>query len=231
MSEPNLGTDIKLLRIEKGIGSRELSRLVGKAETYISQLERGKIKNPEYDTLYNIFKQLGYQGDIEELLYRAYFIESPERMESDEVLRMQEGENQLNPAYQQLMFERDVERELEERKTFKRNHLSIEQLDLQIEWLAELEQKAKEKNEKVKKELSFFIDKKFDTFSHVIDNLHEMVMSMRKNKENYDFFTDLFKHDLTKFNEESKKRIIETIKEEYKKSHNYNGGWGDPPSF
>ena len=38
-----------------------------------------------------------------------------------------------------------------------------------------------------------------DVFEKVINNLHTIVMSMSKNKEDYDFFTMLFKRDLTKF--------------------------------
>jgi len=44
------GNYIRQLREECNIGSRELSKKINKAETYISQLERGLIKKPDYET-------------------------------------------------------------------------------------------------------------------------------------------------------------------------------------
>lgn len=227
MSEPNLAQDIKARRSQKGIGSRELSRLVGKAETYISQLERGLIKSPDYQTLFEIWKHLGYKEDkIEDMLYHDYYIMSPERIEADKAWTLRQIELEDDPEYQQQKLERDIERYEQEQQDY-----SEEQSDNGIDWLFEIEKELNKKANEIKDEFSLFIDKKLDVFEDVTKNFHSMVISMRKSKENYDFFTNLFKHDLTKLNEESKRRIIETVKEEYEKSHNYNGGWGKPPSF
>jgi transcriptional regulator with XRE-family HTH domain len=54
-----IGAKVKELRVSTGIGSRELSRAVGMAETYVSQLERGLIKNPDRNVCMNILNFLG----------------------------------------------------------------------------------------------------------------------------------------------------------------------------
>lgn len=224
MSEPNLGRDIKIKRTRKGLGSRELSRLVGKAETYISQLERGLIKNPDYSTLYEIYKHLD-QKDIEQFLYNVYNIESPEAEEA----RFRGAEEEADYANDHPDEYLQSQIEEYERQQLLDELNAIRQADLQLEWLENKEAELKTKNEKIKKELSFFIDKNLDTFTGVINNVYNIVMSMRKSKEDYDFFTNLFKHDISNFSEESKKRVIEAIKEEYKKSH--TGGFGEPPRW
>ncbi|MFB3167483.1 helix-turn-helix domain-containing protein [Neobacillus sp. 179-C4.2 HS] len=59
----SFGEAVKELRESSGIGSRELSRLVGMTETYISQVERGAIKKPDYFTALNILNKIS--NDVE----------------------------------------------------------------------------------------------------------------------------------------------------------------------
>jgi transcriptional regulator with XRE-family HTH domain len=219
MDDRNIGKDVKALRKKKGIGSRELSRLIGKAETYISQLERGLIKTPDYNTAFNIMKHLGIREDkIEDHLFIGYYIQSPSRIEAEEAWEKQQIENEQDPEYQKAKLERDIER----------YENDLEWQEREIEWLSSVEAELDKKNNEIKDELSFFIDKKLDKFLDVIRNLHTLVMSMSKNKEDYDLFTNLFKRDITQFSEEGKKRIIETIKGEFEKSA---VSWGEPPPF
>lgn len=44
------GKDLKELRLSKKYNSTKLSLEVGRAQTYVSQLERGLIKNPDLAT-------------------------------------------------------------------------------------------------------------------------------------------------------------------------------------
>jgi len=44
------GKDLKELRLQKGYGSVKLSKDIGKAVTYVSQMEKGKIKHPPVET-------------------------------------------------------------------------------------------------------------------------------------------------------------------------------------
>lgn len=61
-SGPELGQIIKNIRVQKGMSTRQLSRMIGSgiAETYISMLERGLLKkNINYDAVIKAFKILG----------------------------------------------------------------------------------------------------------------------------------------------------------------------------
>lgn len=67
--EISFSTELKKLRLAAGCATKELSKAVGKAETYISQIENGKIKKPNYNTFYLILKELGVkEGDIQDYL-------------------------------------------------------------------------------------------------------------------------------------------------------------------
>jgi len=60
------GEELKEIRAMKGIGSRKLSKLIGKTESYVSQIERGVIKKPSYYIAFNLFKQIDL--DVEEII-------------------------------------------------------------------------------------------------------------------------------------------------------------------
>jgi transcriptional regulator with XRE-family HTH domain len=64
--EKTFGEELKEYREEKGIGSRKLSKLIGKTESYVSQIERGVIKKPSYYIAFNLFKQMDL--DVEEII-------------------------------------------------------------------------------------------------------------------------------------------------------------------
>jgi len=69
------GQTIKHLRKKAKIASKNLSIQVGKATTYVSQLERGLIKNPDYNTCYKLLELVGVNPDcIEQMLINHGFI-------------------------------------------------------------------------------------------------------------------------------------------------------------
>lgn len=239
----SFGESVRKLRTNRKIGSRALSRLIGKAETYISQLERGQIKNPDFDAAYQIMKHLGQpEEDIERHLLTIYGIKSPEfiaawekkmleeanmQQEADEAhfKRMEELAN--NPDYQETLLQQELEA-YEQRMNSDPDEETFQDW---VDWVEALEKDLNLKIQNIQEKLTFFTDKNLDTFDNVIKNLHELINSMIKEKENYEFFTLLFKRDLTKLNKESKQNIINVVKQEFEKAHHYNGGWGEPPSF
>ena len=89
------GQTLKHLREKAKIASKNLSAQVGKATTYVSQLERGLIKNPDYDTCYKLLELVGVEPDsIEQVLINHGFInelnisiEDIEKMTRSEPLR------------------------------------------------------------------------------------------------------------------------------------------------
>lgn len=69
MSQPTFGDIIRIEREKSKMGSRALARKAGKAETYVSQLERNLITMPSYDTAYKLLKALGLdEGEIKAIL-------------------------------------------------------------------------------------------------------------------------------------------------------------------
>jgi transcriptional regulator with XRE-family HTH domain len=75
----DFGQELKRMRTTAGISSKVLSSKVGKAVTYVSQLENGKIKSPDYNTCHLLLKELGIdESKIEGILDFFGFI-SPER--------------------------------------------------------------------------------------------------------------------------------------------------------
>lgn len=218
MSINNFGRDIKALRTKRGIGSRELSRLIGKAETYISQLERGLIKKPDYNTSFSILKHLGFkESGIEDFLYDYHQIKSPERIES-EAEEVANWEEKRVAEIEAMIFQKqdtiDINQEYKE---------NIENNDLdwfESEWMKVLYQQLESKNEEIKRELSFNLEKNMKTFESVLENLHSLITSMRKDKGNFDFFVGLFEHDLSILDEESKGKILKVVKEEMDKHGN-----------
>ncbi|MBD8004559.1 helix-turn-helix domain-containing protein [Bacillus norwichensis] len=80
----NIGEYLHLLRRSKKINSTELSKAVGKSAAYISQIENGRNKNPDYKTMYEILKHLGIEENkIEDYLYH-FNIYSPDYLAWEE---------------------------------------------------------------------------------------------------------------------------------------------------
>ena len=218
--EGTLGEFIKGVRKARKINSVQLAKDVGKSGAYVSQIESGKNKNPDYRTLYEIFKKLGIDEiKIDDYLEHFGYI-SPERLEADDYYMEQMAERENDPEYQEHLNQMALERHLQEIE----QQNEIEPDDYSIDWLVDAEESTIDKMKEIKKELDFFIDKKLDVFENVVTNLHSLVMSMRKNEEDYILFTSLFKKDLTEFKKESKEKIIESIKEEHKQIN----AWGVP---
>lgn len=206
MSIKNIGRDIKALRTKRKIGSRELSRLIGKAETYISQLERGLIKKPDFDTAFAIMQNLGWdEENIEEFLSNFYQINSPERNSAEE---MQPNWYEERAAEIEEMWIKKND------QGFSANMFESDIKNFQSQWMLDLYERLESKNEEIQKELSFNIDKNAQTFETVINNLHSLLTSMRDDRGNFNFFVSLFEKDLTILNEESKNNILKTVRGE-----------------
>ncbi|WJE49882.1 helix-turn-helix transcriptional regulator [Peribacillus frigoritolerans] len=216
MSINNIGRDIKALRAKRGIGSRELSRLIGKAETYISQLERGLIKKLDYTTAYAIMKHLGFtESGIDEFLDSFYQIKSPAMIERE----TEQGANwdaaravKIEEMWIQRQEDNDSDRD------YQANNLENDMINLESQWMMNLYEKMEEINEEIKKELSFNINKNMQIFEPVINNLYSFLTSMREDRGNFEFFVGLFENDLSVLNDESKGEILRAVKEEMDKT-------------
>jgi transcriptional regulator with XRE-family HTH domain len=83
MSGITFGKELRILRNKVGISSKVLSKNVGKAVTYVSQLERGLIKNPDYEVCRKILAELGISDSEAEKMLDFYSIKSPEQEQAE----------------------------------------------------------------------------------------------------------------------------------------------------
>ncbi|MBY0210626.1 MULTISPECIES: helix-turn-helix domain-containing protein [Priestia] len=220
MSINNFGRDIKALRIKSKIGSRELSRLIGKAEIYIYQLERGLIKKPDYATAYNIMKHLGFtETTIENFLYNFHQIKSPERVKAEEEEVANWEEKRATEIEEILLKSQQKIGNNREHHGDSTNEANI----FESKWMIQLISELETKNEQIKKELSFNINKNAPTFEKVIYNFLSLLTSIRKDRSNFDFFVGLFENNLSIISKESKEKILNIVKEEIQdQTHNKN---------
>lgn len=191
--DEDFGKNLKAMRKIKGIGSRELSRMVGKAETYVSQIERGKIKYPDYQTAYKLMECVGYPGNIEDLLDIAFHIQDPAR----------------EKAYEEYMIERIEQEEkdnYEEYLEYKAQEAGMTVMD----WLDTKSDELKEKTKKLHELLDKFIDKDYSRAERFINNID----SLTKDKENFNFFINLLgRYDYSKTDSKYKNQLLRVLYE------------------
>jgi transcriptional regulator with XRE-family HTH domain len=93
------GEFIKTKRNEIGIGSRKLCRLVGVAETYISQLERGKIIKPEYKYAFSFCKHLNIDETEIHSILKEYKIFPPFGADNNSIEQVEHVESSNKILY------------------------------------------------------------------------------------------------------------------------------------
>lgn len=189
MSGITFGKDLKRMRKQVGISSKVLSQKVGKAVTYVSQLERGLIKNPDYNTCYNLLKELGIQeGKIEDILYNHYNIASTEREEA--ILEQQIKQFEHKCAEEEADPEEYAEKQL---------HF----------WLEETSFELRHSNDNLHHMFNVLIDKDITRAETVIKNIE----SLTKSKETFDFFCALFEHDYSAITNDKREHLLHVINE------------------
>ncbi|MGG0755770.1 helix-turn-helix domain-containing protein [Brevibacillus laterosporus] len=190
MNGIDFGSYLKSIRKTKKIPSKDLSVRVGKAVTYVSQLERGLIKKPDYETCFNLLKELNVkENEIEEIL-AFYNILSPDRIEADiemAVKRIEQQEKEIE-SDPEGYAERQLAEILEKRVTSKKNEL----VSL---------------NNQFHKMINLLIQK--DTFraERVLRNLGKLTSDV----EFFDFFCSLFDYNYTYLTNDERKEILKHI--------------------
>lgn len=132
MNKTSFGEELKNLRKRVGIPSKVLSQSVGKAVTYVSQLERDIIKNPSYTTCLQILMELGLIREDAEKMLHYYDIRSKEEKQADLELGVQLDEElslKINSSYYSKKFE-EVER---------KRHSFLQLADKQLEILGQFD--------------------------------------------------------------------------------------------
>ncbi|AZV41996.1 hypothetical protein BAOM_1386 [Peribacillus asahii] len=132
MKITSFGEELKSLRKHVGIPSKVLSQKVGKAVTYVSQLERNIIKNPSYSTCLQILMELGLTEEDAKKMLNYYDIRSKEEKQADLELGIQldkELSLKINSNYYSKKFE-EVER---------KKQLFLQLADKQLETLGQFD--------------------------------------------------------------------------------------------
>lgn len=93
----DFGQLVKHKRKAKGLSTRELSRQVGMSSAYISQLERGLVKRPDYDVAKRIADVLGIEESV--LDYFGFVPDEVERQMQIDIERKLEHRRELEAAY------------------------------------------------------------------------------------------------------------------------------------
>jgi transcriptional regulator with XRE-family HTH domain len=182
---------LRLIREKADMGSKELSRLIGKGDAYISQIENGRIKNVDYETAFQILKAVNFKEDQIEDTLDWYGIKSPERekAEVESELRWIEQQEALNndPGYQEHLV---------------------------MQWLDNLSNELKFKNDEIKFALEKLVDKDLSRAEKVVENIYHLLTS---NKEYFDFFCSLFANDFTQISTSEREQIVRYINEVFNK--------------
>ncbi|MGG3623841.1 helix-turn-helix transcriptional regulator [Bacillus gobiensis] len=105
----SIGEFIKLHRKARRINSIELSKSIGKSDAYISHIENGRNKKPDYATLFEIFKKIGIDEKKIEDYLEHFFIFSPEREAHD--MEMAIARASEPPTDEEIAFWEEQERQ------------------------------------------------------------------------------------------------------------------------
>ncbi|MGP7815527.1 helix-turn-helix domain-containing protein [Niallia sp. 01092] len=225
----SIGDFIRILRKSNKINSIELSKSIGKSESYISHLENGRYKNPDYEILYEIFKKLGVEEKkIEDYLYYFGFL-SPERIaweEEQAIAAMneptqedfEEWERQAE-YYENLEEEERLQWEMKERSNFKDENNGNDLLD---DILAE-------NIKNIEKVLNNIYEHNPQNGYELIEGLNDTFGSLSTNVKLYKFIIKFFSEkNIKTLDEKGFIKVLNTLYEELNRVDEENTAFGKP---
>ncbi|WP_214480991.1 helix-turn-helix transcriptional regulator [Bacillus sp. SM2101] len=223
----NIGDFIKIMRKSKKINSIELSKKVGKSDAYISHIENGRNKNPDYSTLYNIFKIIGTEEKKIEDYLEHFGILSPERLAHEEAMMIA----RMNPTEEDL---KHMEKEVE-----YHNQLQ-EEYGIQMETAGTNDDSSSSDSSDLVYDV---IDKNLKTINDVLRNMQEDDISnafelidglsktfneMRTKLPLYRFMIKFFSENISSLDNKGLTRVLNILYEEENRVHNENMAFGKP---
>lgn len=176
------GQTVKHLRNKAKIASKDLSMQVGKATTYVSQLERGLIKNPDYNTCYKLLELVGVEPDsIEQVLVNHGFI-NESNISIEDIEKMTISEPLTNDRPQ---------------KTGKSSRIYDKKY-----------RDTKEKNEKLFNIFGVLVDTDITRASVVINNVYKLT----QDENNLDFLCAILSFNYAQLPPESRNEILARLR-------------------
>ncbi|WP_439874704.1 helix-turn-helix domain-containing protein [Bacillus mycoides] len=183
MSGISFGNELKKIRKSAGMSSKVLSQKVNKAVTYVSQLERGLIKKPDFDTCKKILLELGFD-EIEAIKTLSYFdIKSPEQEKAEldwTIKQAEKAYEEEESRYKTGFYTKKIE------KISSGNELVLTQL---------------------RKNLDAFVTHDLSRAEKVVSNLN----SIFKDEEKFDFFCSVFENDFSNLSSLERNRVLSMI--------------------
>jgi transcriptional regulator with XRE-family HTH domain len=181
------GKEIRNLRLKRGINSKELSKMINRGDAYISQIENGKIKNPDYETSYNLLKTLGIENTRIEEILKKHNIKTMEQQEAELIKALH-----IHDLFgQRVYYESD-----------------IESTDDFIYWYSNTTNQLKQANDRIYQRFNVFIDKDFSTAQKVITSMDTLTGNMN----DFYFFCMIISNDYSKICTSKRDAFIVSIK-------------------
>lgn len=190
------GQSLKKWRIEAGIKSRDLSLKIGKALTYVSQLERGLIKKVDEEICYKLLIEVGFDEKRiqDNMLWFNVVPNIDEHEPDDEYVRrkLEEEERLLNDdSYHEHLLEQQM---------------YFESMRL------------KDTSDMIYRSLNVLIDRDLSKAGTVLENMEWLTTD----KERFDFFCSLFLHDYSVLRDEQRNELLQLIGQFFTDAKNKN---------
>lgn len=224
-----LGDYVRLHRKSKKINSKQLSLSVGKSDSYVSHLENGRNKNPDYSTLYEIFKRLGIAEEkIEDFLYYFHIL-SPERIAHEEKLALAAMEP---PTEEDL---KHMEEQAEYYYQLQKEEDRLQQVAFEQKMFEEsnngnplLEDMLDENIKRINKVLTDMIEYDFENSFGLVEGLGKTLDDVSTNKPLYKFLIRLFSERITSLDTEGLTKVVNALYEELNRVDRENTAFGKP---
>ncbi|MFK9119113.1 helix-turn-helix domain-containing protein [Peribacillus frigoritolerans] len=233
-----LGDYVRLHRKSKKINSKELSISVGKSDSYVSHLENGRNKNPDYFTLYEIFKKLGIAEEkIEDYLYYFHIL-SPERQAHEEaqmIAAMEPTEEDIKHWEEQAEYYNQLEKDERDEYFRKKEERRLQQDAFEQRMLEEsnygnplLEDMLDENIKSINKVLTDMIEYDLENSFDLIGGFSKTLDDVSTNKPLYNFIIKFFSEKITSLDNEGLTKVINTLYEELNRVDREKTAFGKP---
>lgn len=194
MSGISFGSELKKIRKSVGVSSKILSQRVNKAVTYVSQLERGLIKKPDFSTCLQLLVELGYSESEARKTLNFFDIRSPEQEKAE---------------LEWIIKQAEISDDEEETKIKTGYYIN------KIERVSE---KNEEVIAKLKSNLDLFVKHDLTRAEKVLSNL----VSIFQNEESFDFFCSVFENDISKLSPAEREILVSMITNYVRKTNTAN---------
>lgn len=210
----SLGDFIKQNRKANKINSVDLSKELGKSVAYISQIEHGHNKKPDFDNLYEIFKRIGIdENKIEDYLEHFGFM-TPEREEA-KIQEEIERQNISSEEYEQI--------QKQERDFLDNHEINISNDDDLLRDIFNSD------INRINSTLSRIVYNNNKEGFKFIRNLESILSNMTNDNNLYQFLLLFSDNDLDVLDEKGMIKVINILHEEMNRSQK-ESPWGVSPT-